>query len=138
MWSHIEGEPQVFRVTLILISVPKKLKVKLVGEVKEKCTQIEGIYNLASILKNKKPFWSQEFGTNVIWYDKEWKNWKIGLKKYLGTETGARVLTHQGTGETALPHEATPWKCLVNNVWTASDDIIVTLVKGNIVFEISN
>jgi len=103
---------------------PEKLKVTLNGEVKERWEKSEGTYILAPNLLNDKPYWLKEAGLQAIWYDKVFKNWKIGDQSDLGTTT-SRLLTTKGTADTGLPHEVTPWKYLVNGAWTASTDIVI-------------
>ena len=74
---------------------------------------------------NNKPYWLQESGTDAIWYDKNFQNWKIGHESNLGSGSGARMLSYRGTGATALPQEATPWQYLKDGNWTPSSDIII-------------
>ena len=90
----------------------------------------EGTYILGSNLLNGKPFWLQTTGTQAIWYDKVWKNWKIGEKSYLGSARGANFLTSKGTGETAEPHEVSTWKYFSNGAWIASTDINIFSSNG--------
>ena len=65
---------------------------------------------------NNKPYWLQESGTDAIWYDKNFQNWKIGHESNLGSGSGARMLSYRGTGATALPQEATPWQYLKGTI----------------------
>ena len=102
------------------------------NDVKEKWSTSEGIYILASTKVNGKNHWLQGGGTDAIWYDKGFTNWKLGDLSSLGSST-AKILTTQGTAINSLPHEVTPWTFLVNGTWTASDDVIVTLFEGEIV-----
>ena len=99
------------------------------NDVKEKFSTVEGIYILASTKVNGKPHWLQEGGTEAIWFDPVWTNWKLGSKSYLGGSK-AKILTIKDSAEGMLPHEITPWRYLINGTWTYSDDIIV---KGEIV-----
>jgi hypothetical protein len=105
------------------------------NDIKDKWSKSEGIYVLASTKVNEKPNWLQEGGNFAIWYDSARTNWNLGYASDLGSST-AKFLTDYKEG-TALPH-ATPWKRNLNGRWTASDDILVTLVKGNIVFIVYN
>ena len=110
------------------------------NDVKDRWSKKEGIYVLASTKVNGKPNWLQEGGKNAIWYDGVRENWLLGSASKLGSST-AKLITNtkwdtENTG-TALPH-ATPWKYHLNGKWTASDDILVTLVEGNIVFIVYN
>ena len=102
------------------------------NDIKEKWSTSEGIYILASTKVNGKNHWLQGGGTNAIWYDKGFINWKLGDLSSLGSST-AKISTTYGTAVNSLPHELTPWWFLVNGTWTASDDIIVTLFEGELV-----
>ena len=108
--------------------------VALQGELSNKYQVCNGIYNLSSSLLNGKPFWLQEFGSQAIWFDNTYKNWKIGNISYLGMANGAKLLTHRGTAANALPNEISPWKYFENGTWVASNDVIVidtASEKGN-------
>jgi len=107
---------------------PNRLKVVLMNDVKDKWSTSDGIYVLASTKENTRPYWLQEGGEHAIWYDPEFTNWKLGLASQIGSSV-AKLLTDKEDTGTALPH-ATPWKYLLNEKWTASDDILVTPVEA--------
>ena len=64
------------------------------NDVKEKWSTSEGIYILASTKVNGKNHWLQGGGTDAIWYDKGFTNWKLGDLSSLGSST-AKILTTQ-------------------------------------------
>lgn len=100
---------------------PRKLTVKLKGEVRVKWPDSEGVYNQSPNLLNGKSNWLQESGPNALWYDKDNENWKIGQISGLGG-FGCRMCSNTG-GD--LPHRAFPWKYFKNGELTESEDIIL-------------
>ena len=127
--------------SLFLISVPKKLKVIFNEDMKDKWNTTEGIYVIAPTLDaNKKPHWLQENGKHAIWYDQKFTSWKLGLASNLGTSNKAILLTDRRNKGTALPYD-TPWKYLTSKkpeIWTESDGIHVTVVDGEILFNVAH
>ena len=80
-----------------------------------------GIYVLGPDLVNGKSHWLQDPGSNAIWYDKRFENWKIGSN--LGSSS-ASIISYD---DVAGPQVATTWK-YYNKKWIAflpSDDIFV-------------
>ena len=102
---------------------PKQLSVKLEGEVLVKQTDCVGVYNISHNLVNEKSYWVQETGTNALWYDPKYQNWKIGWSSRLGGST-AKLLTQQNTASDP-PHIALPWKYMKNGKWIGTEDIVV-------------
>ena len=68
----------------------------------------EGYYILTSTLVNGKQNWInvQSSKTFAIWYDIEYKNWKIGSYESLGTSTSSL----KSTNDVNSPKDATTWK----------------------------
>ena len=81
------------------------LNITLDGNAKLAQGHTEGYYTLNSI-DNGKQNWIQVQGSNAIWYDKEFKHWKIGPKEKLGTSSCSLY----STKNTKRPEEATTWK----------------------------
>jgi len=105
--------------------VPKVITVALMNDVKEKFSIVEGIYILASTKVNGKPHWLQEGGTDAIWFDPVFNNWKLGSQSILGNAFGSKILTTKDSAEEMLPNEISPWLYTVKGTWTYSDDIVV-------------
>ena len=102
---------------------PRKLTVKLKGEVRDKWQDKEGVYSLSPNLLNGKSIWLQESGSNALWYDKWYDNWKIGFVYSLG---GSNCSLKSDTNtEGNPPHKVAPWKYMKNDKWTDTKDIIV-------------
>ena len=99
------------------------------NDVKEKFSTVEGIYILASTKVNGKPHWLQEGGTDAIWFDPVFNNWKLGSQSILGNAFGSKILTTKDSAEEMLPNEITPWLYSVNGSWTFSDDIVVSIMS---------
>ena len=100
---------------------PWKLNVTLKGEAKVAQSSKAGIYTLGPDLVNGKSHWLQDPGSNAIWYDKRFENWKIGSN--LGSSS-ASIISYD---DVAGPQVATTWK-YYNKEWIAflpSDDIFV-------------
>ena len=66
----------------------------------------EGHYILTSIPVNGKQCWIQEQGSHAIWYDKKFRNWKIGSKKHRGTS----ICSLHSTNDALGPEKATTWE----------------------------
>ena len=107
-----------------MILVPKRLKLSLNGDVKEKWSSIEGIYILDSSYVNGKPYWLQENGPYAIWFDKD--GWNLHHESYLGQSLA--TLRSRIT-QTNLPHDVT-WEHCLNDEWTPSDDISIDNIDG--------
>jgi hypothetical protein len=75
----------------------------------------EGYYTLNS-MGNEKQNWIQVQGSNAIWYDTKFKNWKVGDREDLGSSTC--YLT--STNDAMRPEKAGPWKCYL----TSTNDAI--------------
>ena len=93
--------------------------VTLHGDVKEHYSEKEGYYFLQTDPVNEKPCWFNE--KNAIWYN---KNWTIGYKTYLGSNTSAIY----SPDDVEDPLQALTWKYVsnVDNDWHESKDILVT------------
>jgi hypothetical protein len=103
---------------------PRKLTVKLKSKVGARWEDTEGVYKLSSNPVNGKAHWLQEAGSNALWFDKVFQNWKIGLVSGLGGST-CKVLTHRNTAR-HQPHKAVPWIYYVKDGrWIGAEDIIV-------------
>ena len=86
-----------------------------------------GIYHLASLPINGRPYWLQENGTHAIWYDDKNMNWKLGSESNRGTSISILFGDH-GTADTALPQEVAPWKFLVHYVSLSTYEIHVDVI----------
>ena len=82
------------------------LIVTLDGDAKLYHSNREGHYILTSTPVNGKQYWIQEQSSNAIWYDKKFRNWKIGDKKHSGTSICSLHSTFDGLG----PETTTTWK----------------------------
>ena len=82
------------------------LIVTLDGDSKLFHSNREGHYILTSTPVNGKQCWIQEQGSNAIWYDKKFRNWKMGDKKHNGTST----CSLHSTSDTLGPEKATTWE----------------------------
>ena len=102
---------------------PRKLTIKLQGEVRVKWSNSEGVYSLSPNLVNRKPIWMQESGKNALWYDEAYHNWKIGLVSGIGGSS-CHMKSNANT-EGNPPHKVVPWKYFKNGDWTGSKDIIL-------------
>ena len=60
------------------------LNITLDGNARLAQRHTEGYYTLNSI-DNENPNWIQVQGSCAIWYDKKFKNWKIGGRENLGS-----------------------------------------------------
>ena len=88
------------------IGVYSSVYITLDGDAKLAQGNVEGYYTLTSTLVNGKQNWKHVQSSKAIWYDKEFKNWKIGDKKSLGTST-CRLFS---TNDVNSPKDATTWK----------------------------
>ena len=86
--------------------VSGNLTVTLDGGAKLAHSNREGHYILTSFPVNGKQCWIQEQGSNAIWYDKKFRNWKMGDKKHNGTSTCSLLSTSDALG----PEKATTWE----------------------------
>ena len=93
------------------------------GGAKDVQSSREGTYKLSLDIVNGKSYWMQEEGTNAIWFDKTFFNWKIGTKTGLGGTTSALY----SNGNVDEPQDATIWNyyILANKTWSESNDIEV-------------
>ena len=97
--------------TKYTIDIGGLLKIRLGGDAKNVHRKLEGSYTLASyMLVNGKKTWMHVQGSHAIWYDNEFKNWKIGPNENLGTN----ICSIRSTEDTNKPEEATAW-LYVNN-----------------------
>ena len=83
---------------------PTKLELTLAGKAKEVKSRhgYEGIYKLSDALVNGYPHWLKIDGSQAIWFDKVNSNWKVYVKEYLGTNSGAIA---GPAGKDAYPNE---------------------------------
>ena len=98
---------------------PLKLVVTLKGEAKKAQSSRAGIYVLATEMVNGKSHWLQDTGDSAIWYDKENKDWNIGLQNEVGSPIPAGLYTNE---DVAGPQKATTWKYLDDGKWLTSDN----------------
>ena len=105
------------------MDVPRRLAVRLKGEVAVKWAESVGVYNLSPNLVNGKSNWLQESGSCALWYDKDNEKWKIGLISGIGGYT-CRMTTNSNQDQD-LPHRVVPWNYMKNYEWIGSKDIIV-------------
>ena len=83
------------------------LKIRLGGDAKKLHGKLEGSYLLASLmLVNGKKTWMHVKGSHAIWYDSEFKNWKIGPNENLGTS----ICNLKSKEDTNEPEESTVWQ----------------------------
>ena len=87
------------------------MNITLDGDAKVVHGQTEGAYTLKSTLPNGKQYWRQVQGSDAIWYDNEFQNWKIGPLEHLGT---SMCKLKSKETNTKNPEEATTW-LYVNN-----------------------
>jgi hypothetical protein len=100
------------------------LIVTLDGNAKLAHSIREGHYILTSIPVNGKQCWIQEQGSNAIWYDKKFRNWKIGGKKHNGTSTSSLY----STNDALRPEEATTWEYWNDDGgWLTTSNMFVSL-----------
>ena len=104
---------------LITLDTGALLNITLDGDAKLAQSHREGHYTLASTAVNGKKTWIHDQGSNVIWYDKELNNWKIGTKKNLGTTTCSLYSTNDTRG----PEEAITWKYWNDYEWISTSNI---------------
>ena len=88
------------------INTGASLNITLVGDAKLAHGIVEGDYTLNSTPVNEKQNWIHIQGSSAIWYDKEFKNWKIGDREVLGSS----ICFLKSTKNTKRPDEATTWK----------------------------
>ena len=64
---------------------------------------------------NGRPFWLKD-DIAAIWYDPHYRNWKIGLKKSLGTDTCGMFSTTEAPGPVGLR-----WKYAHGGNWIKAE-----------------
>ena len=111
--------------------MPKKLTLRLEGAAKEALSSRAGIYILQTNDVNGKEHWLQQGGSNALWYDPIFQNWKIAPKDALESSNSWIVTNvNNSTG----PLEALTWKYSSNSskgIWNEATEEII-LSAGNI------
>ena len=98
------------------------LNITLDGGAKLARGPTEGYYTLNSI-DNENPNWIQVQGSCAIWYDKKFKNWKIGGRENLGSS----ICFLKSTKNTKRPEEATTWMYFKDGGWRPTSNIFGSL-----------
>ena len=80
-----------------------------------------GIYVLEPNPINDKSHWLQTYGSEAIWYNKEFGIWAIGSQRNLGSLI-AQIFSFE---DVSSPREATTWFYFDGKQLIASDDIMV-------------
>ena len=100
------------------------LTITLEGGAKLAHSNRQGLYTLTSVLVNGKQYWVQDQGSNAIWYDKEFKKWRIGDKQHNGTSTSSLYSINDALG----PEKATTWNYWnENGGWMSTSNMFGSL-----------